>query len=331
MVLTEKELRYLRHEVTEKGSEPWRCQILTVGKIGCNILDRLTSPKFSGAESITLGGDVPHLEAIHEIESHVDGRDVVFILEEVGDEISTDAAVVAEMCKKKGATVIGVVIIPSRQEKRRIDLALQALTEMKSVADTTMVMDNDKLMNLTPQPISDAFLAEEMLANTVKSIAETITLPSLMSLSFEDFRAMMEHGNIATLGTGESDEPNRAENAAKKAMSQLLFDVNCRDADGALIHVSGGGELTLEEAVSATASVKAMLDEKALVIWGARVDPSLGNRLRITIILTGMQLSQILSGCRLPEVELFNLEPFAEPEKPLKIELNLYQMENWEK
>jgi cell division protein FtsZ len=331
MVLTEKELRYLRHEVTEKGSEPWRCQILTVGKIGCNILDRLTSPKFSGAESITLSEDVPHLEAIHEIESHVDERDIVFILEEAGDEISTDAAAIAETCKKKGATVVGVVIIPPRKEKRRIDLALQALTEMKSVADTIMVMDNDKLMNLTPQPISGASLAEEMLANTIKNIAETITLPSLVSLSFEDFRAMMEHGNIATLGIGESDEPNRAENAAEKAMSQLLFDVNCRDADEALIHVLGGEDLTLEEAMSATVSVKETLDEKALVIWGARAEPSFGSRLRITIILTGMQLSQILSGCLLPEVDLFNLEPFAEPEKPLEMNFNLYQMENWEK
>jgi cell division protein FtsZ len=331
MVLTEKELRYLRHEVTEKGSEPWRFQILTAGKIGCNILDRPTSPKFSDAEGITLSGDIPHLEAIHEIESHIDERDIVFILEEADDEISTDAAMVAEMCKKKGATAVGVVIIPSRQEKRRIDLALQTLTEMKSIADTTMVMDNDKLINLTPQPISSTSLAEEILTKTVKNIAETITLPSLMSLSFEDFRAIMEHGNIATLGTGESDEPNRAENAAKKAMSQLLFDVNRRDADGALIHVSGGEDLTLEEAMNATASVKEMLNEKALVIWGARADPSLGSRLRITIILTGMQLSQILSGCLLPEVELFNLEPFAEAEKPLKMDLNLYQMENWEK
>jgi cell division protein FtsZ len=335
MVVTEKELIHMSREVDEKGLEPWKFQILTlgVGRAGDNILDRLTSLKISGTECTTVNTDITRSELIHEIESHAEERNVTFISEEAGKENDTGAApAIAEMYKKKGAIVIGVVTIPSPQEKKRTDLALHALTEMKEIADTTIVIDNNKLINLTSQPINGAFTPTyEILANMVKGIVETIALPSLINLNFADFKTMMELGELATVGIGESDESGRAEKTAKKAISHLLLDIGYKNASGALIHISGGKDLTLEEAVKTAEIVTKMLDEKALVIWGARVDPSLGNRLRIAILLTGMQLSQILSESHSPEVELFNLEPFAEPEKPLKIELSLYQMENWEK
>ena len=166
-----------------------------------------------------------------------------------------------------------------------------------------------------------------VLLDIVKGIAETITLPSLLNISFADFRTMMEHGDLAVIGTGESDEPNRAEKAAVKTMKNLLLDVNHKAANGALIHISGGQDLTFDEAVKAAENVTGMLDEKALVIWGARVDPSLGKCLKITIVLTGIDSSQILKEYCFLKKEFYNLEPFAEPEKPLKIDLNLYQME----
>lgn len=330
MVVIEKELKHMSHEVDEKGLEPWRFQILTLGveRAGDNILDRLTSLKVNGAECTAVNTGITRSELIHGIKGHIEERNVTFISEE-GNENDTGAApAIAEMYKKKGATVIGVVTIPSRREKKRTDLALHALAEMKEVADTTIIMDNDKLIDLIPQPINDAFtLTDEVLANMVKGIAETIAIPSLINLNFVDFRTMMELGEFATVGIGESDEPDRAEKAAKNAISHLLLDVQYKDASGALIHIAGGEDLKLEEAVRTAEIVTAMLDEKALVIWGARVDPSLGKRLRITILLTGIQAPQILGECRLPEMELYNLEPYAEPEKPLNIDLDLYQLE----
>ncbi|RJS90521.1 cell division protein FtsZ [Candidatus Bathyarchaeota archaeon] len=366
MVLMEKALRYTRHEVTERGLiEPGRCRILIlgVGGAGNNTLDRLMRLGVGGAECIAINTDIQHLEMIHadkkvligekvtrglgaggkpkvgreailesrrKIENLVEGVDIAFVTAGMGGGTGTGAApVVAEICKRKGAIVVGVITMPFRHEKGRIDFAVQGLTEMRRATDTTVIIDNNKLMDLVPQlPINDAFtLADEILANMVKGIVETIALPSLINLDFADFKTIMEQGDVAIVGLGESDAPNRAEEAARNAMSHFLLDVDYEGANGALIHISGGKDLTLGEAVRTAEIVTEMMDEKAMVIWGARVDPSLGDLLRVTLVLTGIRSPQILGGYRFPRTELFNLEPYAGPEEPLKIDLGLYQME----
>jgi len=323
MVLTEKEIRAAGQEAAVEGLKPWRFRILTLerggaaGLVSCRLIDL----NDGDVDSTVVGAEKVHPERIGEIESQIEATDVIFISEEVSEKRSLFP--LAEICRKKGALVVSVVSVLPAQKEARIDLVLQALKELEQVADTVIVIDNDKLRASSSQPIN-------LLLEVVKGVAETITLPSLINLNFADFRTLIEHGDLAAIGIGESDEPNRAEKAALKAMKNLLLDVNHKAANGALIHISGGEDLTLDEAVEAAESVTNSLDEKALVIWGARVDPTLGKRLRITIILTGIHSSQILSEYSFLREELHNLEPFAKPEKPLRIDLNLYQMETKE-
>jgi len=323
MVLTEKEIREVRQEAAEKGLKPWRFRILALERSGTagDVSGRLIDLKVGDGESMVVDAEGARLEAIEEIESRIEATDVIFISEEVDREKSVFP--VAEICKKKGAIVVSVVNVSFAQGEARMDLVVQALRKLEQVADTVIVIDDDKLGT----PISQSI---NVLLDVVKGVAETITLPSLININFADFRTMMEHGDLAVISTGESDEPNRAKKAAAKAMKNLLLDVNHKAANGALISISGGQDLTLDEAVKTADSVTDMLDEKALVIWGARVDPLLGECLKITIVLTGIDSSQILNEYCFLREELYNLEPYAEPEKPLKIDLNLYQMETKE-
>jgi len=320
MVLTEKEIRNVRQEAAEKGLKPWRFRILALEREGTagDVSGRLIDLKVGDGESIVIDAEGTRLEGIGEIESRIEATDVIFISEEVDGEKSMFP--VAEICKKKGAIVASVVNLPFAHREVRIDLILQALRKLEQMVDTVLVVDDDKLRPPLSQSVN-------VLLDVVKGIAETVTLPSLLNIGFADFRTMMEHGDLAVIGAGQSDELNRAEKAAVKAMKNLLLNVNHMVANGALIHISGGQDLTLDEAVKAAENVTSMLDEKALVIWGARVDPSLGKCLKITIVLTGIDSSQILNEYCFQKKEFYNLEPFAEPEKPLKIDLNLYQME----
>jgi cell division protein FtsZ len=182
-------------------------------------------------------------------------------------------------------------------------------------------------------PINSAFtVADGILSNMVKGIVETIALPSLINLDFADFRTIMSKGDIAIVGMGQSDALDRSEEASMNALNHLLLDVDYGGADGALIHISGGTDMSLGEAVRAAESVTEIMDEKAMVIWGARVDPSLNNLLRVTLVLTGVSSPQLLSDYQVPETELYNMEPFASYEGKLgklDLGLDLYQMEFW--
>jgi cell division protein FtsZ len=199
-----------------------------------------------------------------------------------------------------------------------------------------VIIDNNKLMNLVSElPINSAFtVADGILANMVKGIVETIALPSLINLDFADFRTIMSNGDVAIVGMGQSDSPNRAEEAARNALNERLLDVDYEGADSALIHVSGGSDMSLGEAVRAAETITELMDQKAMVIWGARVDPNLNKRIRVTLVLTGIRSPQLLSNYETPkishktdDVKLFNLEPYAKPEAPLSMNFGLYDME----
>jgi cell division protein FtsZ len=157
---------------------------------------------------------------------------------------------VAEVARERGAIVVGVVTMPFRHEKGRFDYAIGGLNKMRRTTHTTVIIDNNKLMDLVPQlPINTAFtFADSILANMVKGIVETIALPSLINLDFADFRTIMSKGDVAIVGMGQSNSPERAEEASRNAMEHLLLDVDYGGADGALIHVSGGPDMSLGEA-----------------------------------------------------------------------------------
>jgi cell division protein FtsZ len=212
-----------------------------------------------------------------------------------------------------------------------MNYAAAALTEMRRQCDTVVVIDNNKLMQLVPQlPINEAFkVADQVLANMIKGIVETISAPSLINLDFADFKTIVRRGGVAVVGVGESDAPNRAEEAVRNALRSPLLNVDYAGATGALIHVTGDSQMTIEEANRVGEIVTEMMDVNALVIWGARVNPEQNGKLKVTLVMTGVNSPHILSGFGAIAPKLFNLEPYAEPEKPLDIKLGLYQLENF--
>jgi cell division protein FtsZ len=286
-------------------------------------------------KGLGVGGD-PKLgkaaieESRKRVEDLLSDVDIAFITAGLGGGTGTGAApVVAEIARRKGAITVGVVTTPFRIEKGRIEYAAAALTEMRRQCDTVVVIDNNKLMQLVPQlPINEAFrVADQVLANMIKGIAETISAPSLINLDFADFRTIIRRGGVAVVGVGESDAPNRAEEAVRNALRSPLLNVDYVGATGALIHVTGDSQMTIEEANRVGEIVTEMMEDNALVIWGARVNPEHDGKLKVTLVMTGVNSPHILSGFGTIAPQLFNLEPYAEPEKPLDVKLNLYQME----
>jgi cell division protein FtsZ len=195
-----------------------------------------------------------------------------------------------------------------------------------------MAIDNNKLIELAPQlPLNETFkVADQVLANMIKGVVETISTPSLVNLDFADFRTIVTKGGVAVVGVGESDAPNRAEEAVRNALRSPLLDVNYGGATGALIHVCGGNQMTIEEANRVGEIVTEMMDNHASVIWGARVNPSLEDVLRVTLVMTGVQSRQILSEFGTMPPQLFDIDPCAEPEEQLPIDLGLDQIEDFE-
>jgi cell division protein FtsZ len=346
---------------------PGYCRILVVGVGGAgnNTVTRLMEMGISGAETIAINTDMLHLNAsradqkiligekitrglgsggnpligkaaIEESRKRVEELftdvDIAFITAGLGGGTGTGAApVIAEIARKKAALTIGVVTTPFRIEKGRIEYAAQALTEMRRECDTVVVIDNNKLMALVPQlPINEAFrVADQVLANMIKGIVETISAPSLINLDFADFKTIVKRGDVAVVGVGESDAPNRAEEAVKNALRNPLLDVDYAGATGALIHVCGDNQMTIEEANRVGEIVTELMDPNALVIWGARVNPDLSGMLRVTLVMTGVRSPYLLSRFVNIAPQLYDMEPYAEPEKPLSVNLNLYQMENF--
>ncbi|MGQ9530558.1 MAG: cell division protein FtsZ [Candidatus Bathycorpusculaceae bacterium] len=361
----EHALKYTWHNGVGEVLPLGHCRIVVigVGGAGNNTVTRLMEMGVVGAECIAVNTDALHLSiskahkkvligekltkglgvggdsklgraAIEEskkrLEDLLSDVDITFITAGLGGGTGTGAApVIAEIARRKGAITVGVVTTPFRIEKGRIEYAAAALTEMRRQCDTVVVIDNNKLMHLMPQlPINEAFrVADQVLANMIKGIVETISAPSLINLDFSDFKTIVKRGGVAVVGVGESDAPNRVEEAVRNALRSPLLDVDYMGATGALIHVTGDSQMTIEEANRVGEIVTEMMDENALVIWGARVNPEQDGKIKVTLIMTGVNSPHVLSGFGTIAPQLFNLEPYAEPEKPLNIELNLYQME----
>ncbi len=207
------------------------------------------------------------------------------------------APIVAEIAKKLGALTVGIVTIPFTMEgQRRYENAIIGLEKMERIVDTLIVIPNDKLLELAPDlPLQTSFkVADEILTNAVKGIAELVTRAGLVNLDFADIKAVMSDGGVALIGVGESDTENRAIEAVEKAISNPLLDVDISGATGALINVSGGQDLTLSEAKKVVETVSERLDEDARIIWGAQISDDLENTLRTMLIVTGVTSPQIL-------------------------------------
>ena len=250
-----------------------------------------------GAGGIPKIGEDAAKEQEHEIKNLLQGADMVFLTCGLGGGTGTGSVpVIAEIAKKMGALTVGIVTVPfSMEGHRRYENAMFGLDNLEKHVDTLIVIPNDKLIELAPDlPLHTAFkVADEILTNAVKGIAELITRAGLVNLDFADVRAVMGNGGIALIGIGESDTENRAMEAVDKAIHNPLLDVDIQGANGALINVCGGTDLTLNEAKKIVEAISVKLDEDARIIWGAQISEDLQGTVKVMLIVTGVKSSQI--------------------------------------
>jgi len=307
-------------------------KVIGVGGCGCNAVTWLYNKGINGAtvyatntdalhlsvtkadEKILIGreltrglgaGGVPQKareaakEAVTDLKKSVANADMIFVLAGMGGGTGTGAApVIAQLAKETGAVVIGVVTMPFDSEKARIDKAEFGLQELREVTDTTIVIDNNRLVDIAGQlPIEQAFaVANELVSVMVKGIVETITLPSLINLDYADVSAIMKDGGVAVIGVGESDsQSNRVNEAVQQALTNPLLDVDYQGSDGALIHVTCGPDLKLEEFDNVGRTVSENLNPEANVIIGARINKDFQGKVRVITIMTGVRSPYVLS------------------------------------
>ena len=286
-------------------------EIIAINTDAQDLLDTTADKKILIGKEVTKGlgaGSVPKLgeeaarESEREIKDALRNGDMVFITCGLGGGTGTGSApIIAEIAKKSGALTVGVVTIPFGMEgQRRYDNAMYGLERLEGMVDTLIVIPNDKLLELAPElPLQTAFrVADEILTNAVKGIAELVTKAGLINLDFADIRTVMGKGGVALIGLGESDTTNRAVEAVEKAITNPLLDVDISGANGALINVMGGTDMSLEEARKVVETVSEKIDPDARLIWGAQILEDLQNTLRVMLIVTGVKSSQIFGPSR---------------------------------
>jgi cell division protein FtsZ len=189
-----------------------------------------------------------------------------------------------------------MVSTPFNVERARLIKAEEGLEDLRKDADTVIVLDNNRLLDYVPNlPIDQAFsVMDQIIAETVKGISETITQPSLINLDYADVRTIMNSGGVAAMLVGESGSKDKARDVVREAFNHPLLEVDFRGAKGALIHITGGPDLTLKEAEDISKALTSQLDPNANVIWGARILKDYEGRVRVMSIVTGVQSAQVL-------------------------------------
>ncbi len=180
------------------------------------------------------------------------------------------------------------------------------LKRLRSVADTVIVIPNDKLLELVPRlSLNEAFkVADEILMRSIKGITEIITKPGLVNLDFNDLKTIMKGSGVAMIGLGESDSDNRAEDAINEAINSPLLDVDVSTGTGALINVTGGPDMTVSEAEKVAEIVQSRISKDARIIWGASIDPTLEHKIRVMVVITGVKSKQIFGPGQEKEAKL---------------------------
>jgi cell division protein FtsZ len=233
------------------------------------------------------------IESYNEIVEKIEGADMVFVTAGMGGGTGTGGApVVAKIARELGALTIGVVTRPFVFEgKKRQKQADQGLAELKENVDTLIVIPNQKLLTIASErtPLLETFKkADEVLLQAVKGISNLINIRGLINLDFADIRTVMSGRGIALMGTGVAIGENRAVEAATGAISSpLLENVSIEGATGIIINVTGGSNLSLYEVNEASTLITEAAHEDAEIIFGAVIDDTLGDEIRVTVIATG--------------------------------------------
>jgi cell division protein FtsZ len=250
-----------------------------------------------GAGSLPQVGEEAALESQEDIHDSIQGSDMVFVTAGLGGGTGTGSApVVAKAAREAGALTIAIVTTPftAEGEVRRTN-AEAGLERLRDVADTVIVVPNDRLLDAVGKlPVKQAFkVSDEVLMRSVKGITELITKPGLVNLDFADVKTVMERGGVAMIGLGESDSEQKAEDSVRSALRSPLLDVDISGANSALVNVTGGSDMSIEEAEGVVEEIYERIDPEARIIWGTSIDEELDGSMRTMIVVTGVESPQI--------------------------------------
>ncbi len=306
-------------------------KIFGCGGAGCNTINRIVEEGIIGADLFALNSDAQHLLHIHaphkiligrrttrglgagarpeigqeaaleneeELVQSIQGADMVFVTAGMGGGTGTGSApIVARLAKEMGALSIAIVTRPFKGEgvarQQNADFGIDRLTE---VSDTAIVIPNDKLLDIVPRlPLNAAFkVADEILMRSIKGITEMITKVGLVNLDFADLKTIMKGGGVAMIGLGEAvDSPDNATEAVNEAINSPLLEVDISHANGALVSVTGGEDMTVTDAEKVAEIVHSRINPNARIIWGAQIDSSMSHTIRVMLVVTGVQSKQI--------------------------------------
>jgi cell division protein FtsZ len=304
-----------------------RIKVVGVGGGGSNAVNRMIEQGLSGVEFITINTDAQALllanaprrvrigdkltrglgaggnpeigqkaaeESAEELYEVLRGADMVFIAAGLGGGTGTGAApIVAQIAKEVGALTIGVVTKPFTFEgSRRLQSAEGGINRLKEQVDTLIVIPNDRLLQIVDKRASlqESFRrADDVLHQGIQGISELITVPGLINLDFADVRTIMSEGGAALMAVGRGSGDDRARLAAEMAISSSLLDITIDGARGILFNVTGGPNMTLFEVNQAAAIIKETAHPEVNLIFGAVVDPNIGDDIRVTVIATGFE------------------------------------------
>jgi len=310
-------------ELESFGTPDPRILVCGCGGSGNNTMNRITHIGVDGAITVAINTDKQHLdhtramqkllvgrhitrglgaggdpimgrrcaEAGRDVISKiVSGADLVFVTAGLGGGTGTGIApIVAEEARRAGALVVAIVTTPFDVErKQRMNRALEGLQLLEKETDAVLVLDNNRLLHFVPNmPLTEAFsIMDQLIAEIVKGVVETITLPSLINLDFADVRTIMKGGGVTMMLYGESDQG--PEEVVHESLNHPLLDIDIEGATGALIHVTGGPYMTLEQANQVCDLMTSKLSPTAQVIFGARHDPAFGDTIKVMSIITGV-------------------------------------------
>ncbi len=304
-----------------------KIKVIGIGGGGCNAVNRMIDSGLKGVEFIVANTDLQvlnsskaehklqigatitdglgagadpevgreaALESRSEIEDALRGADMVFVTCGLGGGTGTGAApVIAEIAQSLGCLTVAIVTKPFKFEgKKRMDHALLGLDELKKHVDTIVVIPNDRLRDLIDKstPMRDAFReVDNVLRLGVQSISDLISVPGLVNLDFADVKAIMENRGTALIGIGVGFGENRANVAAKQAISSPLLETTINGATDCIINITGGSSLTLYEAEEAAEVIRAAANTDVNIIFGAVINEALSEEVIVTVIATGFE------------------------------------------
>src|SRR5215831_9396586 len=268
-------------------------QALKVSPAPCKLQIGGKLTKGLGAGADPNVGRQAALEDTEAILSALDGADMIFVTPGLGGGTGTGAApVIASLASELGALTIAVVTKPFKFEgKKRQTQAERGLEALKDCVDTIITIPNERLLTIIDRntPLTEAFAtADDVLRQAIQGISDLILVPGLINLDFADVKTIMSGMGFAMMGTGIAEGPERAMEAARKAISSpLLEGASVNGSRGVIINVTGGPDLSLVEVSEASSIVQEAADEDANIIFGAVVDPALKGKVKITVIATG--------------------------------------------